>query len=527
MGERSKTVTIFTRDIFLPIETIITLLKERHGIHGARFLNEALSSDYKVDLILESLTSNRISFSYKTPDGLSVSDTVLNTPRDLERAISHFVVQNCKLTLPEQSVREDCETLMEYAGSRPQIEVEPSAWIMRNPLMLELCKRFPKYENLVRFLCNERGLFLKVGQYPDQRAYWNSTMNGGLPTYRKSDPIHEGTFMLHDLFHFVPIDPIIGVEKMTPIDQAGYMAHRMLSESSTLVLADMDAIANTNLQYEEYNLRKRKIFPIYQSIQQRTGSRPTLDKLLAANAYFCFTGDPVGFKMLGASHEALSSYRNKYESIFQQDFIWNHQNLKALIIERDTNPLIMEYYEWLSIATPFPKIADYRAVIGLNEYGVDIPEMLSVFRADFEKAFTYKNSIDPTKRSRLAAQKYLAGQRLIFARFGKHVAAQSFKNRFDEAFDTISNTKDIQIIHSAINTACNIIHDYIEILAKENILLPHEVELYRFSVPTYPVRFVNYDSQTTLSRSELISKIGAFIEINTKQLERLLDLVAA
>ena len=65
------------------------------------------------------------------------------------------------------------------------------------------------YSRLLNFVLNERGMFLKVWQLEGQKNYWNSTYNGGLPIVRKRDPVHEGTFMLHDIWHFVFIDPII------------------------------------------------------------------------------------------------------------------------------------------------------------------------------------------------------------------------------------------------------------------------------------------------------------------------------
>ena len=103
---------------------------------------------------------------------------------------------------PDLDVKSDKDTLIEIVDPG-----NPSKWITSNPFVSDLCRRYPQYGNMIRFLCNERGLFLKVGNHANQRAYWNSTLNGGLPTFKKADPVHEGTFMLHDFIvsDFIPM----------------------------------------------------------------------------------------------------------------------------------------------------------------------------------------------------------------------------------------------------------------------------------------------------------------------------------
>lgn len=509
-------------------ESAAAILREQHGVHGLRIILGqsaiAISEiDPPVSLTVKSEDGN-VSFIYEQGDDL-VEERVDNHIKPIERALSNFALNKLGLTLEDQSSRIDYEAISEYVGDKPQIDADPSKWIIENPLMSELSRRFPEYGNMVRFLCNERGLFLKAGNFPNQRAYWNSTTNGGLPIFKKADPIHEGTFMLHDLFHFIPVDPLLGDTEGDSSTKAAYIAHRMLSEASTLVLADMVAVADATLKDKGYDTDKRKIFPVYESIKEAQGGRPSTEKLLAANAHFCFTGDTEGFKALGASDESLSEYREKYETIFRDDFLWNLQNFDAMTEEYAANPRMQEYYRWIKANTTLPTLDDYSHSVITQVGEVDVPRLLSLFRADFAKALHYQKPIDDINRIKLAYQKYFAGQRIVFARFGNIVLPDTLQLTFDESFTALSvsdSLNDMQVYASRMN---EIVDNYTDTLSKKDILLPHEAATYRFAAPLYPVKFVNYERKKDASSLQLVENMKSFMTTNDSHLRRLLETV--
>lgn len=513
------------------IEHASEVLRGEHGAHGLKLVDtetERLSNPhYEPRLGIIEEPPGQITFSYRA-DGELVHDKRTSNPTEIEGALSRFALAAFKLPTARQSSREDVAAIDEFTGDRPQIEADPTTWIANNPLISELSRKYPQYGNLIRFLNNERGLFLKVGNYPVERAYWNSTTNGGLPIVKKADPIHEGTFMLHDMFHFVPVDPLLGTGETTHEDRSVYVTHRLLSEASTLVLADMFAVADAGLKEKGYDTNKRRIFPVYESIlANNKGQNPGLDKLLAANAHFCFTGDATGFRILGASEESIEQFSAKYESIFRDDFLWNLSNFKAMENEKKSNPALSEYYNWLEKHTNVPTLPEYTEKL-YGDNGVDIAKMLSYFRADFSNALNHNQPLNEQKRVHDAYLKYLAGQRIIFARYADVASAQSFRNAFDMAFDALSSAEanDIQSMRLHAQTANQLVDQFIAELEKSGKLLPHETAMNKMAVPLYPVKFVNYE-RSVVGDVGLTAQLQEFTELNTKQLERLIEAISS
>lgn len=496
------------------------ILKVQHGIHGLSVLGRsALSELVERPPELQIVDTNTGSlFIYTKPSGEMVS--ISSNEETVSSILSRFVLDKLAISLDQQSSRNDYKELGLYSGARPNLQQDPSLWIVGNPIIGELFRRYPQYGNLVRFLCNERGLFLKVGNYTSERAYWNSTTNGGLPIYKKADPIHEGTFMLHDLFHFVPTDPIIDPNGLSDVDKQTYVAHRLLSEATTLVLADMVGIYDASLDQYGYDTSKRKIFPLYESIIKNTGKRPSLDKLLAANAYFCFTGDTAGFEALGPSPEAVEAYKSKYEVIFRDDFSWNLQNINSMLSEMSANPKIAEYYSWLIKQEFVPSLTEYNAQVQ-SDQGVNIAKMLSLFRANFTNALNYQEPLDNKQRYRLAALKYLSGQRIIFARYGNQVDLDEQLKYFDGEYESLKQASSNNEIAARLQEANNIVDNCLAELDGRGLLLPHEISLNTLTAPLYPIRFVKYERK---GRENLSSEIDEFLQINKPQVRRLLEI---
>lgn len=507
------------------IQSLVSdILKQDHGVHGLGFL-ELKSSEAMGDLpLVINADGDEIKFRYRNNDGDEIIDEIPQDRENVENVLSKFALSKLVIPPSEHSSRQDFHALDKFMGTRPVIEQDPSEWITSNPLVNDLTRRHAKYGNLIRYLCNERGLFLKVGNYATERAYWNSSLNGGLPVYKKSDPIHEGTFMLHDVLHYVPVDPIVGSAEDTPDRKATYIAHRMLSESCTLVLADMVAVSDAKLEDTDYDVSKRRIYPVYNSIIRRNGVAPDIDKLLAANAYFCFTGDVSGFRELGAADEVLADYQSKYESVFRDDFLWNLHNYEAMVAERDSNSAVGEYYSWLEEQPDIRSLHDLDQAIDQVQGGVDIARLLSLFRGDFKTAFAYQNSIDDRARISVAYRKYLAGQRLIFARFSSQANPADHLEKFDECYsELLSSNDELGAITTTAGRANAEVDSYIDTLYENGLLLPHQAALNRFTVPTYPVRFVNYERNKALETGTLQANMKDFVQVNEPALRRVLE----
>lgn len=84
----------------------------------------------------------------------------------------------------------------------------PLDWIMWNNFIQEISKN-KFFKKIIPFIVENRWIFIKPHKILAQKNYFNTSTNGWLPLIKKSDEIHEGTFMLHDIFHFLFIDPLL------------------------------------------------------------------------------------------------------------------------------------------------------------------------------------------------------------------------------------------------------------------------------------------------------------------------------
>ncbi|GEM_PF-6322027 len=153
--------------------------------------------------------------------------------RNVEKVFSEYIVKFRSSPIQELSCRDDVSVLKSFVTETGAVAFkgDPKSWITSSPFLRKLDT--PMYSHLVNFALNERGMFPKVWQMEAQKNYWNSTYNSGLPIVKKRDPIHEGTFMLHDIWHFVFVDPII-IGKESELDTMTYVANRLMSEAFTV-----------------------------------------------------------------------------------------------------------------------------------------------------------------------------------------------------------------------------------------------------------------------------------------------------
>jgi hypothetical protein len=130
-------------------------------------------------------------------------------------------------------------------------------------------------------------------------------------------------------------------------------------------------------------------------------------------------------------------------------------------------------------------------------------------------------------RIRRAAQKYLAGQRIVFARFGDVVSQHGFVDNFDQNYAALQDASSELELNDLLADTNHIVDAYVDRLDSRGLLLPHEVALYKFSAPLYPIRFVNYERKQAIISSHLSDTLDNFISLNHSQLSKLLELVVS
>lgn len=175
------------------------------------------------------------------------------------------------------------------------------------------------------FVVNE-GVFFRSAKSRREGNYWFPGLNGGLPFVPKGDAVHEATYLLHDVMHHLMPDLLFdGTD--SDDHRRTYIAYRMMSEAISLVFADMvfvSSFAASPLAPKDYDFAKRRIFPLYQSLDARRGDLKWLAREVTR---FVLRGEKGS---LAADAAAWKPFEEKYTRFFVADFQWTRMNWKNL-----------------------------------------------------------------------------------------------------------------------------------------------------------------------------------------------------
>ncbi len=421
----------------------------------------------------------------------------------LDDALSSYVLACHRQRALDLSSRHDRSTLERYRDQYSFGRFQnPLPWIVSSPFVMRLSPR--RYSNLFAFVTNERGLFFKTGSLSTQRNYWNSSLNGGLALTKKRDSIHEGTFLLHDIFHFSFPDPVYdGTD--TRVARCAYIAHRMASEAATMVLADMLAMDDADIGAVNYDPSPRRIYPLYETLNLPASLREKISTLFEANFRYAIKGDDSSFRRHGADHRRLAHFRAKYETYFAVDMTWNASNFDFMAQESRKNSQLRQYYCRLGALTGCQTLS--RFVNSIARAGqVSLNDLVSYFLTAIMRAFLYPSSFNELRYVRQAALNFYAGQLIIFYRFAHVAAAAEMRKEALSQIGFISAGRTVRRIERAGRAMDEIIEKFVLLLAHQGHLRPHEVPLYLMHVPHFPPSYYSYDRPVGM---QSIAEVGA------------------
>jgi hypothetical protein len=198
-----------------------------------------------------------------------------------------------------------------------------------------------------RNLCSwvvAQGMFLRTAKSKRMGIYWWPTGNAGLPiTPKPKVQMHERTFHMHDLTHFVVPDLVYTgtYELPTPMYNWWYVAHRVLTECVTLVVGDMLYVHHAQMDGVEYKtVEDRKIYPIFREVFGDRVDINILPKLIFASIDFGMRGSCEEFMNLFRKYNpkgdvekfkvSLDNFKNKYAAYLVQDLKWTQKNVEEL-----------------------------------------------------------------------------------------------------------------------------------------------------------------------------------------------------
>jgi hypothetical protein len=293
---------------------------------------------------------------------------------------------------------------------------EATDWSADARLLLE----HPLYQSLepkLRSALNsviESGVFFRSAKSRRDGNYWFPGLNGGLPYVPKSDAVHEGTYLFHDVMH--QLMPDLVFDGGSSVDhQRVYIAYRMMSEAVSLVLADMVFVRGLTARPElaAYDFGKRRIFPLFQAVERRE-DLPWLLKQMVGSV---LRGEPGE---LPVHTDAWKAFEAKYSRFFVADFQWTRMNWQNLVARSEMAR------SWLALVHP----ETFRAqglwfigdVVETLGRGLSLEVLVSrlfdeVWRRRIEPALSFEGVPDVARSTSNGFRRWLTGQLAFFARY--------------------------------------------------------------------------------------------------------------
>jgi hypothetical protein len=295
---------------------------------------------------------------------------------------------------------------------------ESLAWSTDAKLLID----HPLYQKLSPPIANalafaiDHGVFFRGAKSRRDGNYWFPGLNGGLPYVPKGDPIHEGTYMFHDVMHQLMPDLVFDGARSRNHKQI-YIAYRMMSEGVSLVLADMMMVRDLVPDHPEYDFTRRRIYPLFELVADRD-----LRWLLRQVIGFVLRGDPGE---LPTETQAWREFSAKYSRFFVADFQWTRMNWENLVAR---SPMVNAWIDLLG-RNAFASQGVWFLSDVVDEVGRDRPlaelcERLFdvVYARRLAPALTYDRKPDAELARSTGFRRWLTGQIALFARYAPIVA---------------------------------------------------------------------------------------------------------
>ena len=341
-------------------------------------------------------------------------------------------------------------------------------------------KQFRGVFNLVL----DNGIFFRSAKNRREKNYWLPGLNAGVPLVPKKDNIHEITFAVHDLCHFVMPDLIYDGISNSKKQRDIYIIYRMMSEAITMVLADMVYVDGLVQDGIDYDFSKRNIYPLYEKIKHNK-----LSEILYANVIYCIKGDDTFYKeLLGNKNlEVLERFKEKYTAFFVEDYKWtikNYENMKSnnsVFTKWAMNLDDVIEKSGLTRLSKFSRLIDEDNVVdNIFEYVMTniISPMLEV-----EDESVREDNVSN------AFRKYMLGQMFLFYKFDFVQSTQVYINKIS----TILRQKDISSLD--IVGVRDLYEDFLSQLLYLGLINEDDLETYKEVYPIFDSFFVFYDEK--------------------------------
>ena len=364
------------------------------------------------------------------------------------------------------------------------------------------------FRNLITHVLNT-GVFFRAANNRRQANYWSPGLNGGLPLTAKDDAIHEDTFMAHDFGHFAIPDLVFtGTDSL--LHRRAYIAWRMMSEATTMALADMlliDALSKSNVQY---NFDKRRIYPLFCDLNLDLSDANTrihnLKEVIRANYKYCLLGDDsVYVQMLAQGREtpSLIEFKTKFGPFFVEDYRWTERNYDNMVTRSE------ELARWWSDVEPLRKLEHAENIASIDTFLAQIeairPEALTGSIIDFVDAIfdvVFDSKIrtvldqqvppllEPSKRLFKAFTKWITAQLAITSKYHFLPESGDVRREITSYLRTLTNG---EMTHDDVTAVRSMFEKYLHCLSEKSLISHDDEQTYAELYPLFDPFYVNYD----------------------------------
>ena len=366
------------------------------------------------------------------------------------------------------------------------------------------------FRNLIDHVLNS-GVFFRAAHNRRQANYWSPGLNGGLPLTAKADPIHEATFMAHDFGHFA-IPDLVYTGHDSLLHRRAYIGWRMISEATTMTLADMLLVDGLSKSGVEYDFSKRRIYPLFQNLNIDLSEPSTrlvnLKKIIYANYKYCLLGDDSMYaEMLPQGREtpSLIEFKKKFSPFFVEDFRWTERNYENMVARSE------EMSRWWNDLERLRQLPHVEHVMSIDNFLDQISKLkpnalhgstVEFVDAIFDIVFESKVKpvlnlqppalLEPSQRLYKGFSKWIIAQLAITSKY--YFLSESTQLR-DNILSYISELADGRMTIENVHHVRSMFEEYLRCLSQKNLISHDDEKTYAELYPLFDPFYVNYDKE--------------------------------
>lgn len=405
-------------------------------------------------------------------------------------------------------------------------EKDPSDVFVNNSCINNITKSNPAIMNMITHVLNN-GVFYRASKNRRQSLYWYPGLNSGIPYVKKpKDEIQELTYFIHDVAHQA-IPDLIFTGALDKVSKFVYTAYRLMSEATTLVVADMffvSCLLEAGYKYE--TVENRKIYPMFESMNINIQCKETFYKLLHASMEFCLLGDPSGFQSFNPDPKLLQEFVSKYEKFFIQDYRWTDHNLKDMSTRPDS------YNRWFSTVRMWaPHInnnsnSNNNSMLTVTDFTNMLPNIYNmIYSKDYRSACNLiydkmlelyikpafhninnnntKLELDPLNmRFDRMFRKYMIGQSYAFFRY----PLENISEPYTDCINSVLSKQELVSLEQA-SAVHSFYKTYLERLRKLSIITDDDFTTYEWIFPLFKPMILSYDDELKESHQAFAYRI--------------------